>query len=402
MKNKIISISGQPVTGKSTTVNGLTDKLIEKGYDKEKIHHISTGEKFREYSNIMVEIINSSEDPNKSKNLYNNEKISRLMKDRDVRGAFIKSLVEIKDAKIDLSNFTIEHANNLKEFGAIREVLDKLVDNEMKNLGAEINQEERPDEIWIIDSRLAFHNIPDSFSVRLTAEPEVAGQRLLDDDKRGIEDSEYNSVEEAIKTREARRIGEQERYMERYGVDLEDEKNYDLIIDTSYSNVDDIADTILTCLDKYDKNEYFTKNWTSPKTMLPLQNIMETIYGFEEIEKSIKEKGFLPEKGIDVVEVEGYKFIIEGHHRNFAAAYAGKTLVPYEVIGKDDDKICYGGATARQRVGYLSLPTVYDHEGFISRDFRYTQIYPDVYDFIKEQNEKIREGYSRKEEEPER
>ena len=58
---------------------------------------------------------------------------------------------------------------------------------------------------------------------------------------------------------------QQKRYNKRYNVDLEDEKNYDLIIDTSYATIEDTADTILTCLDCYIKDEPFTKNWILQK-----------------------------------------------------------------------------------------------------------------------------------------
>lgn len=88
--------------------------------------------------------------------------------------------------------------------------------------------------------------------------------------KRGEEDK-YTSIEEAKEEREERRISEIEKYKERYGVDLENPENYDLIIDTSYSNVEDIANTILECERYYEKGEKFGKTWGSPKIFLPLQ-----------------------------------------------------------------------------------------------------------------------------------
>ena len=56
-KNNIISISGMPVSGKSTTINTIIEKLKERGYDSSKIHLISTGKQFREVFNDMVNII---------------------------------------------------------------------------------------------------------------------------------------------------------------------------------------------------------------------------------------------------------------------------------------------------------------------------------------------------------
>ena len=68
---------------------------------------------------------------------------------------------------------------------------------------------------------------------------------------------------------------------------------------------------------------------------------------------------FLADKPIEVVEASGYKGIIEGHHRNFACAILGKTLIPYKVIAKDDEKIPYGGGTARQRIDSLNLTNLF-------------------------------------------
>ena len=59
-------------------------------------------------------------------------------------------------------------------------------------------------------------------------------------------------------------MGEIERYKLRYGVDLTDPDNYDLIIDTSYSNTEELADIIIQGEESYRKEEYYPKNWASP------------------------------------------------------------------------------------------------------------------------------------------
>lgn len=117
---------------------------------------------------------------------------------------FIKELVKIKKSRIDFSNLTIEQANNLKEFAGIRKIIDEKIDGTIKKTGVEINKEEHPDDIWIFDSRLAFHNIPEAFSVRLTTTPEIARKRLFNDKNRESNDK-YETIEEALKAREARK-----------------------------------------------------------------------------------------------------------------------------------------------------------------------------------------------------
>lgn len=391
-KNKIITISGQPVTGKGTTVKRIIEKLKEQGYSEPNIHVITTGHEFRNYFNSIFDFIKNYKESEQIENFTQNNYLRTLLEKKEYRQTLIDTIINLRQSQIDVDSLTIEDANNLKEFSGLRKVIDKVIDNGIAEKGREINSISRPNEIWIIDSRLAFHNIPESFAVRLVSNPQVAAERLFNDKSRGKEDSKYISVEEAYEAREKRRIGEQKRYIKRYGVDLEDESNYDLIIDTSYSTTEDISDTILTCLDCYTKGEPFAKNWTSPKILLPLQSELDTIkdgscYSLTELEEVIKEEGYKPECAIEVIEVEGIKYIIEGHHRNFASAHLKKTLVPYEIIARDDEEIIYGKQTARQRANSVRRCDLYNHEWLIDEKFSYNEVYPGIYNRLKERDE---------------
>ena len=306
IRNKIITISGQPVTGKGTNVKAIIEKLKQKGYKDENIHLESTGDAFRKYFNSIIEMIQNIDSEEKAKECGESAEIKELINNEEYRKTLVETIAKLKKSGIDLRNFNIEQANNLEEFKKIRKIVDTLIDQGMAQKGIEINKEEKPDDIWIIDSRLAFHNIPEAFSVRLTSKPEVAGKRLFDDKTRGKEDNKYKSVEEAIQARERRRLGENERYLRRYGVDLDDEDNYDLIIDTSYSTVDDISNTILKCSNLYYQNKYFPKNWASPKIFLPLQPERVTLgkasYSMDEMIQSMKEIGYDLTEPITVVQ----------------------------------------------------------------------------------------------------
>lgn len=393
-KNKIITISGEPVTGKGTNVKALKAKLLEKGYQEENIHIITAGHEFRDYFNSIINFIAHLDDSEKSKELAETEKIKTIMEDEKYRGIFIEAISKLKaNNKCFNSSITIEQANNIPELSEIRKIVDEIIDEKIKHMGEEINQEYRPDEVWIVDSRLAFRNIPDSFSVRLTCRPDIAGKRLFEDKSRGKEDSGYKNVQEAIQQREERKNGEIRRYKKRYDVDLTDEKNYDLLIDTSFSSIEDISDTILMGLELYSKNISINKTWSSPKTMLPLQDEMDTLKSsvlgnsFDDMINSIKENGYNYKHPIDIIEVDGKNYIIEGHHRNFAAAALGKTLIPYKMIAKDDEIIPGRTITARKRTEYLKKSQLWGHEGFFEKDgsrFSYSDIYPEIYENLKD------------------
>ena len=83
-------------------------------------------------------------------------------------------------------------------------------------------------------------------------------------------------------------------------------------------------------------------------------------------------------------------YIIEGHHRNFAAAYAGNTLVPFEVIAKDDEEIPKYGGIARKRAESISLRYLYGHELFLEKnnpDCSYSKMFPKLYQKLQERED---------------
>lgn len=387
VRNNIISISGEPVTGKSSNIKAIKQKLIEKGYKEENIHIISAGHKFREYFNDVVNFIKNCNDDEKLKELYNKGVIKEIIENPKYKSSLLNAIAKLKYMNI-IDNISIEQANNMTELSQIRYLVDTIIDEGIKAEGQEINKEERKDEFWIVDSRLAFKNIPNSFSVRLTCRPDIAGKRLFNDKSRGTEDNNYKNEEDAIKQREKRKNGEIERYKNRYDVDLTDQNNYNLIIDTSFSTIDDISDTIIECLERYQEDKFIPKLWASQKEMLPLQNDRSTLYSMDDFIKTMRNKGYNPDFPIDIIIVDGRKYIIDGHHRNFGSAYTGKTLIPYEVLAEDDKKLPkgrFGQCTARKASKSLTRDKLYGHEFFFdstTKDgkFSYNDVYPNIYD----------------------
>lgn len=301
IKNKIITISGEPVSGKSTVVRELKNKYEEMGYN---VHIISVGDVFRDC----------------------------------IKKEYMKKYPEKK-------NVNLADMQNDKEFMAKVHSVDGKVDNEVQRKGKEINEKERPNEVYIIDSRLAWKNIPDSYAVRLTINDNIAGKRVLNDKTRSEED-QYQTLESAIEKTRERKIGEIERYKERYNVDLSDEENYNLVVDTSYSNTEELADIIIKGEELYRNGKWYPKNWSSPVCFLPLQlgkiTGRPSMGGFtiESLTEIIEKNGFDPELGfVEIVERDNCKYLSEGNHRTFAALSTGKTLLPYMVTSKEDSKI---------------------------------------------------------------
>ena len=191
--NKIIAISGQPVTGKGTTVKAIRKILLEQGYSDENIHIITTSHEFRNYFNAISEFIRNYNDSEGLERLSQDPYLRVFSEKREYRDVLIDTILKLKRKNIDTSNLSIEEANNLKEFSDLRRIVDNIIDSSIAEMGKEINATPRPDEIWLVDSRLAYENIPSAFSVRLTATPQVAAERLFNDKSRGKEDNTYRN-----------------------------------------------------------------------------------------------------------------------------------------------------------------------------------------------------------------
>lgn len=120
--------------------------------------------------------------------------------------------------------------------------IDYQVDEWLRKMG-------REDDHFVIDSRLAFHWIPESFKVYLTLDPDTAAGRIfkhMKDAGRVSEDA--TTVEEVRTSIERRYASEQKRYLDLYNVDPSDTSHFDLVIDT---NAHDLPTVIRMVVDAY-------------------------------------------------------------------------------------------------------------------------------------------------------
>ena len=101
----------------------------------------------------------------------------------------------------------------------------------------------------IVDSRLAWFFIPNSFKVFLKTDLDVSVQRIAGDKQRINEN--YASYQEAAKEIVARKESEVKRYQQYYGANCLDLGNYNLIVDTSCISPQEVADIILGKFEKW-------------------------------------------------------------------------------------------------------------------------------------------------------
>lgn len=96
---------------------------------------------------------------------------------------------------------------------------------------------------YVIDSRMAWFFLPDSFKVYLQTAVEVSAGRILSDPTRNSE--QYAGMEEAIGKILARKESENARFLLKYGADCANLHNFDLVIDTTQRSKEYVAELIL-------------------------------------------------------------------------------------------------------------------------------------------------------------
>jgi len=110
-----------------------------------------------------------------------------------------------------------------------------------KNLDDNIKSYESKQGNYIFDSRMAWHFVPSAFSVYMKVDICESARRII---KAGRNDEKYVSVEQAVERLKERRLSESERYKSFYGVDIKDMNNYNLVIDTTNSTPEQVAEII--------------------------------------------------------------------------------------------------------------------------------------------------------------
>lgn len=118
--------------------------------------------------------------------------------------------------------------------------IDHAIDEKVIEAG---NYENR-----VIDTRLGFHFIPQSFKVYLELDTKIASQRIWNDrihnPNRHTEDL-VSSPDEIAESIEKRLASEKKRYQELYQLDHTDHNHFDLVIDTEKNNLESVVEQIM-------------------------------------------------------------------------------------------------------------------------------------------------------------
>lgn len=119
-----------------------------------------------------------------------------------------------------------------------------------EEIDGRLTEEGRKDGNIIFDSRMAWHFVEKSFKVYMKCDISIAASRVCLDAERGNVEV-YSCKDQAEKYIMDRRASELRRYLEKYGVNIMDLNNYDMIVDSSTESAKVIANRIYSKMLKW-------------------------------------------------------------------------------------------------------------------------------------------------------
>jgi len=117
------------------------------------------------------------------------------------------------------------------------------IDLKVDNL---LREKYRQEEKLVIDSRMAWSWMPDSFRVFLMLDLDTAANRIFNHlQEEGRMSEQANSVQEVRKSVDRRFASEQKRYNALYGVNPTDPLNFDIVINTKYNDLNTVRAIVI-------------------------------------------------------------------------------------------------------------------------------------------------------------
>ena len=134
---------------------------------------------------------------------------------------------------------------DLNELAETQEEIDREVDDYL----CALNQEQ---DNLVLDSRMAWHFIKESFKVRLTIDLDVAVERIFNDEERAKSwDDRFPDMDTAMQEVQRRKESEINRYKRLYTVDIGKDENFDLVINTSHKSQETVLQEFEAAFEDY-------------------------------------------------------------------------------------------------------------------------------------------------------
>lgn len=182
---------------------------------------------------------------------------------------------------------------------------DKSIDDKIDGVFASLSQTKAN---LIVDSRMAWHFIPEAFKIKLEVNPIAAAERIIADKGRSSEN--YLDFAATLQGLKDRKASERERFLNYYNADIENPDNYDLVIETTDVTPEAICIVTNEALDKWVKGEDHDHFWVGAKNLIPT---------------TLEDDPKLP---VTVMRKDGFYVMLQGHNKVSDKLHKGHSLIP--------------------------------------------------------------------------
>ena len=181
---------------------------------------------------------------------------------------------------------------------------DKSIDDEIDGNFAKLAQTEKN---LVVDSRMAWHFIPNSFKIKLEVNPVLAAERIIAADR---SNEKYGDLDATIQGLKDRKTSERERFSKYYNVDIEDQDNYDLVIETTDVTPQAIQIVTNDAIKDWLVGKPYDHFWVGARNLIPTK-----------AKRDLR-------SAITVMRKDGFYLLLNGHKRVTKALDRGYSLTP--------------------------------------------------------------------------
>lgn len=195
----------------------------------------------------------------------------------------------------------------------------------------------------LVDARLGWFFVPDTLKVYLYISDFEAARRVAG----ATRTDEVYDEESAVSRIFQRRASEVSRFRRVYGVDIDDLRNYDLVIDTSLASIDEVVRRVSKRLTAHVAGP---SCFVCPKNIVPTEDIRDLSQDRAELlEREIVAHGYSAVEPVSVLYVDHCFYVVDGHARVAASIRNELTFVPVTIAAANDEAYV-NGTSARAYV----------------------------------------------------
>jgi cytidylate kinase len=197
------------------------------------------------------------------------------------------------------------------------------------------------DRQLVVESRMAWHFVPETLKLYLYISDGAAARRIIGAQRI---DEHYGTIANAIQPIMARRRSEIIRFRKYYNVDIDDLRNYDLVIDTTFATVEEVVAEVR----QYKRLEHDPAR--KPACLIDPRNLVPTRrLTLDDSAPDTTTAEPAMTASLVTLYVDHVFYVVEGHARAAAAVRRGTRFVACSIAASNDEAYIRG-LTARQHI----------------------------------------------------